>query len=194
MTYESNMEGVINTLQVKLQAAANLSAAMREIALQLLASNRNRVHTDGLNTHENKIGQYSTKDTLVGAKSFRTKGGASKAFTKSNRKKSDWATVKGHKLMVLQGGYKAIRALDDDFTGTVILKRTGKMFKELSMEEKQGEWIIGFPKNYSSSLSYREMIDNFEKKYSCKIYGITDNDEKKIQEIIDRHIKQSING
>lgn len=194
MIFESNMVNVAEALKDKLNKVVNTRQLQGEIALQLLASNRNRIYRDGRNVNEDNIGSYSTKDTLVGAKSFRTKGGASKAFTKSNRKKSDWATVKGHKLMVLQGGYKAIRALDGDFTGTVILKRTGKMLKELQLEEKQGEWLIGFPASYSNSLSYKEMISNFEKKYACKIWGITANDEKKIMAIINRHIKQSLNG
>lgn len=187
MTYESNMIQVVQLISDKLKNVANIRQIEGEIATMLLASNRNRIHTDGLNVSENKIGSYSTKDTLVGAKSFRTKGGAGKAFTQTNRKKSEWVTVKGHKLMVLQGGYTAIRALDGDNISTVILKRTGKMMKELQMEEKNGEWLIGFPKSYSSSLTYREMIDAFEKKYSGKIWGITQNDKRKINEIIKRH-------
>ena len=195
MKYESNIVNVVTLIESKLKGVAEMRQLQGEVAALLLAANQNRVHTDGKNTNEEEIGQYSTATTLIGAKSFRKKSSVNATFGKTKNKQYRWVTVNGHRLAVLDGGYKKIRDIDGDFTGHVILKRTGKMYKDLHMEEKQGEWVIGFPANYSSRLTYRDMIAGFEKKYrGVRIWGVSPSEEKKVQELIQRHVNQKING
>jgi hypothetical protein len=69
-----------------------------------------RIFNRGLDSNGRKIGNYSTRPMLIGAKSFRTKTQAGKVLgSKKNRRKLDWVKVKGRNLAVLEGGYKELR-------------------------------------------------------------------------------------
>jgi len=195
MIYASNMADAVKKISLAVVKLSGVQAdiAMREIATSLRGANLNRVYNDGLNTKEQKMGKYSTKSTLVGSGSFRNKGTVSKVFGKENRKKSEWVTIKGKRLMVFPKGYKGIREADGDFADFVVLKRTGKMMRELQQQQVGGTWVIGFPKNYGGSLTYKEMIAKFESKYGGMIWGISTTEEKKVQDIINRVMKIHVN-
>jgi len=190
MIVTSNISEVGKDINTRLQAITDKGGkadqCIREIATSLFGSNRRRVYSDGVKVDGNQIGQYSTKETLVGASSFRKKSSAEKVFKQKEQK---WVTVGGKHLMVLVGGYKKIREIDGDQTDKVVLKRTGKMETELKMEPQGEVWVIGFPLNYNSSLSYREMIDAFEKKYGGAIWGVSNDDAEKVNLIVERYIK-----
>jgi hypothetical protein len=192
MTYESNINSVIEKVTLKLGKltidGGVIDKAMREMASTLLGSNQTRVYTKGNNTDGQQIGQYSTKSTLIGATSFRKKESVNKVFGKKKNKNLSWVTVKGNRLAVLQGGYKEIRNIDGDETAFVNLKRTGKMFKELTFDQQGKSWVIGFPANYNSKLSYNDMVNNFQKKYSNNIWGVTEKDQAICNEILQKYI------
>jgi len=192
MTYESNVTDVVSGINKKVTdiivKGGKADRAQKEIAITLTAKNANRVFKDGINVNGVQIGQYSTKPTLIGASSFVYKKGVAAAFTKEKRKNSEWVTIKKRKLMVLKGGYKEIRNLDGFHTDKVILHRTGKMFKEFKTEPKNADWVIGFPKQYQSGLSYRAMIDNFEKKYNGLIWGVSKKEEEIVRKIVQKNI------
>ena len=190
MYYKSTIQQLTIKIKERLQAlevdGGKIDKCLREITISLLASNKRRIHTDGARADGQALGQYSTKETLVGASSFRKISSAEKVF---KQKKQKWVTVGGKHLMVLADGYKKIREIDDDQIDKVVLKRTGKMETELKMEPQGEVWVIGFPLNYNSSLSYREMIDAFEKKYGGAIWGVSNDDAEKVNLIVERYIK-----
>jgi hypothetical protein len=71
-----------------------------------------RIFNDKKDANESSLGQYSTKPTLIGAKSFRNKGESDRFFksqTKDENSKSNWRTLKnGKKAFILNGGYKEL--------------------------------------------------------------------------------------
>jgi hypothetical protein len=194
MIYVSNISEVLTKLGAQL-SNIDLDKAMREIASDVMFSNMNRVYTIGQNLSESgRIGTYSTKNILIGATSFRKKSSVNKVFTKKGLG-LEWVRTKGnprHSLAILPGGYKEIRNIDGDETNFVNLKRTGKMMKDLSFQKVGGVWCIGFPANYNSKLSYSEMVEHFRHKYKQPIWGVSQSDEKKIEEVILRYVKKAL--
>ena len=190
MMYQSTIQQLTTKINERLQAievdGGKIDQCLREITISLLASNKRRIHTDGARADGQALGQYSTKETLVGASSFRKKSSAEKVFKQKGQK---WVTVGGKRLMVFADGYKKIREIDGDQTDKVVLKRTGKMFAELKFDNNGRVWVIGFPLNYDSNLAYKEMIEHFEAKYGGKIWGISAQDEEAINQIVERYIK-----
>ncbi|GEM_PF-5208837 len=107
-----------------------------------------------------------------------------------NRVFRDGLNVNETKIGNYSKGYIQIRkeaGYEDN--SKVILKFTGKMMRELRMQQINDMWVIGFPKNYDSRNSYRDLIDKFQSKYGGIIWGISTTEEKKVQDIINRIMK-----
>ena len=160
MIYESNMQQVILDISTKLKRLTPVlhDKCTREIATDLMFANKRRVYTEGEDVDGGKIGKYSTKPTLVGAKSFIKKASVNKVFGKGKNKKLQWRTVNGHRLAILPGGYKQIRQIEGFETAHVNLTRSRKMMKELSVGRVNGVWCVGFPSKYNSGLSYKAIV------------------------------------
>jgi hypothetical protein len=109
----------------------NLIADTFESAtFNLLADIKTRVFGEHEDTSGGKLGQYSTKPTLIGAKSFINKGGAN-TFFEAQKKKEDgkWRTVKGKHLFVLDGGYKELRQIQGRQTAEIDLQYSFELAK-----------------------------------------------------------------
>lgn len=193
MEYESNIKLWVTQLVPKLKNASINSAMLRTIATDLRASNLRRIHNEGLAVDETSIGSYSTKPILAGSKSFRTKTGSNRAFSKEIMANSEWKTIKrgnkNYRLMVIQGGYKDIRALDGDETNYVNLQRTRRLFKSLKMVQEGVDWLIGFADDYGRSVS-----EGQEKKWGKKIWGVTKSDERQIEITVNEFLKKDLNA
>jgi len=186
MEFKSNINTVVDRLTLKLNNIADLKQAKGEIAQALLVSNQDRVHLAGKDTKGKSIGQYSTKPTLIGASSFTTKGAARKVLgSKKKRRALQWRKVKGNNLAVLPGGYKEIRRIEGRETSKVNLDRTGKLRNSLRIIGKAKVFSVGF-NAYGSRLS-RWM----EEKYGERIWGISRSDDKVINDILKRHLKNA---
>jgi hypothetical protein len=200
MHYESNMTSVMVDLAAKLKGLSAIlqDKCTKEIASDLMFSNKSRVYTEGEDVKGGKIGSYSQKATLIGASSFRTKSGAKKAFSqikkqqragqKISKSLSKWRTVNKHHLAIFNEGYKGIRKLDGDETAYVNLSRTKKMMKDLTFGKVGSVWCVGFPANYNGKLPYKEMVDGFRKKYKKQIWGVSASDEKVIDQVLERYL------
>ena len=80
-----------------------------------------------------------------------------------------------------------------NYINNVILRRTGKMFRELKVEKRGEDWVIGYPMNYSSKLTYKTMINDFKNKYrGVPIWGVSTSELEMINQIIDRYIKDNL--
>lgn len=193
MQYESNISSVSNSIIVKLNSLKQLDMMLREIASSVYANTIRRIHNKGQAVNGSDIGSYSTKPTLIGAKSFTTKGAAAKAFAQIKREQkagtSKWVTVKGNRLAELQGGYKKIREIEGKAINVVNLNRTGKLQFDLKVEKQGRDYVIGFQTQYGTKL--REYM---EEHFSKKIYGLTAQDNKIALDIAMKYVKKQKNA
>lgn len=102
---------------------------------------------------------YSDKTTLVGASSFTTKGAFNlvKAMAKSKRKKNEgvhWVTItkggKNYRLIVLPGGYGAIRKLEGHLNKQKNYSRTKEMWTGFGVKSSDSREVILGGKTKSS--------------------------------------------
>lgn len=117
----------------------------------------NRVRETGI-TGEGRQHQYSTKDILVGAKSFENKMGFNRAMQlakggsqgvgkglgklqTSGVQGTHWITYKGFHLIMLQGGYKMIRQLEGKPTFAKNYTRTTEMWNGFGIKAKENKKI-----------------------------------------------------
>jgi hypothetical protein len=199
MIYESNIGGTVDSITARLNSLKTLDMMLREIATTIYANNIRRIHNKGLAVNESRIGNYSTKPTLIGAKSFTTKAAANKAFALIKREQkaasknvkgaSKWVTVKGKHLAELSGGYKQIRQLEGKATSVVNLNRTGTLQDDLIVDKSGKDYIIGFRTEYGKKLK-GYMEDYFAKK----IWGATKKDKEVALAIANKYIKKATNA
>lgn len=183
-SYRSNAKKVIGRISNKLNrlSKVEIDKISRTAALTLQANIANRVFQDGQASNEGLIGNYSTKPTLVGAKSFFKKTTGNKLFgSKAKRKKLQWVTTKsGKKLAILPGGYAAIRALQGRQVSKVDLHMTGKLMNEWSIAARKGRYFLGFRGEYGKDISLR-----MERKYKKPIFNSSDTERKQIKSIFE---------
>lgn len=185
-TYKSNAKKVIGRISDKLEKLEKVEVdkTARIAALTLQASIANRVFQDGEASNEGLIGNYSTKDMLIGAKSFIRKTEANKMFgSPTKRRKLQWVTVKGKHLAVLPGGYAALRTLQGRQANRVDLHMTGKLLSEWSMEGRGKRYFLGFRGEYGKNIS-----EAMETKYKKPIFKSTDTERKQIVTIFEQSI------
>ena len=188
--YESNIDNILKNLDGKLKKVDKSKSMIREIASTLLASITRRIHNEGQDTKESKIGNYSTKPTLVGAKSFVNKTAANKVFgSAKKRRELEWVTFKGRHLAVLEGGYKQIRSLEGKEVNNVNLFRTGKLRADFGMEAQGKDYVLGFKSEYGANLRKYQ-----EDKWGKVIWGVTEDDKKIALQIFERYIKQTLDA
>jgi len=108
------------------------------IGSEALTAIKKRVIETGINAEGKKFAPYSTKDTLIGCKSFLQKSACQTLLgSKNKRKELKWRTVNGHKLAILPGGYKKIRELQGRQTDHVDFTVTRSMWNNINVISKQ---------------------------------------------------------
>ena len=105
-----------------------------------------RIFNDRKDANESSLGQYSTKPTLIGAKSFRNKGESDRFFkskTKDENSKSNWRTLKnGKKAFILNGGYKELRSVQGLQVGEIDLQYRKELLKSIAPNVEAGRFTI----------------------------------------------------
>lgn len=171
-----------------------------------------RIHTRGLATDGTKIGQYSTKDMLAGAKSFLTSAGFQKytGLRKSqlpnppvyaggkrtpkgkkpkSAKKLKWATVdtpKGKRaLFEIKGGYRELRKLDGRQVAFVDLSREGKMQNAYASILTP----TGFALGYLFAIEYDKMEGN-EKRFGKRIIWLSKAEVAKMKDVFTKELNK----
>lgn len=188
--YESNIDDILKNLEGKLTKIDKSKSMIREIASTLYANITRRIHNDGKDINEAPIGNYSTKATLVGAKSFINKTAANKVFgSKSKRENLDWVTYKGRHLAILEGGYKQIRSLEGKDTANVNLFRTGQLRRDFGFEAQGKDYVIGFKSEYGAKLKKYQ-----EEHWNKKIWGASNEDKRIALQIFERYINNTLNA
>jgi hypothetical protein len=93
---------------------------MVKTGISALTMIKRRVQETGINAEGEKFAPYSTKPTLVGKSTFLQLSASTQLLgSKAKRRELEWRTVNGHRLAILQGGYKKIRELEGRQTGHV---------------------------------------------------------------------------
>ena len=149
-----------------------------------------RIHDRGIAADGRKIGRYSTKPTLIGAKSFTTKGNAQRALgSKSKRKELEWRTVKGNKLAILPGGYKQIRQIEGVRVDKVVLENRGDLRRDWAVKKiKAGIWEASFKNKHFNDVAEGNQ-DRFRGRQNS-IWALTKREEAKLSKNIDIEISK----
>lgn len=160
-------------------------AALKAGTLQL-ANMRTRIFNDGLDTEDSKIGDYSTKTTLVGASSFPNDSDFDKINTPQWRTLKT-GTGKNVRLVVLRGGYKSIRGIAGLRTDTVDLSFRGDLFSSLYLTQlKNGiEIRIKGEKNAIKASAN-------EKRFNTEIFGVSKKELKQLDLLISKEVNKVI--
>ncbi len=192
--YKSNMNAIVDEITSDMRGIdSTMPGLVREVGTSIQASNLRRIHNNGLDEQLQPIlgGTYSTKPTLVGAKSFATKGGANAIFgSREKRRKQEWRTItrggRKHNLVLLRGGYKAIRQLSGRGTSKVDLNFTGKLSKEFGMQMIGNSVVLGF-----TTIDAIKKAKGLERRNGgVDIWGVTRDDVKNIEKIVNRRLKK----
>jgi hypothetical protein len=176
------------------------NAVLGNTALAML---KGRVVNKGIASDGSSFKPYSSKPTLVGAKSFRTQAAAQSVFgSKDKRKSLQWRTIdRGgamYRLAILPGGYKQIRTLEGSQVAHKSFLRSGEMWLSIHTQGTTGSGgrfitTVGT----ENELSNKKLEGN-EKREGKEILGITKEEEKDLTLILDKYItnlvQKALNG
>jgi hypothetical protein len=176
------------------------NAVLGNTALAML---KGRVVNKGIASDGSSFKPYSSKPTLVGAKSFRTQAAAQSVFgSKDKRKALQWRTIdRGgamYRLAILPGGYKQIRTIEGSQVAHKSFLRSGEMWMSIHTQGTTGSGgkfitTIGT----ENELSNKKLEGN-EKREGKEILGITKEEEKDLTLILDKYItnlvQKALNG
>lgn len=163
-------EGLTDRLD---QANAIAATSARALTLE-------RIFVNGEDCTGSKIGEYSTKETLIGRSSFLTQAGANKFLgSPTKRKNLEWVTINGKRLAKLPGGYKNIRDADGRQTAFVDLSYSGNMRSDWQSIQT----LNGFDIGWLTILSSKKAAGNEKRFAPEKIFCLSDEEIEKITEI-----------
>jgi len=164
----------------------NLIADTFESAtFNLLADIKTRVFGEHEDTSGGKLGQYSTKPTLIGAKSFINKGGANSFFESQKKKENgQWRTVNGKHLFVLDGGYKELRAIQGRQTAEIDLQYSFELAKTgLTTSISGNDYLVKFSNKLSTDKGR-----GFEKRRGKKVFYASKQEQQQTTTFIGKTI------
>lgn len=194
MIYNSNMRKVINKYAKALNTIFD-EKLMIEIGSTVQANTLERIHEDGLDSKLQQIGQYDTKTPIYINPDKAPRKTANKAKgiegLKRAGKYGDTKFKNGepHKT-AYNANYKALRNKIGRRIDKVDLNFSGKLSKEFGLEIKsRNEVDLGFLTDYASKVS-----EGMETKYAKKIWGMSENDYKDIETIINAKINKNLNA
>lgn len=182
MNFATRMDDLIALLQKIVPEA-------EEVALNtLLGAYSYRIFNIGNASDETKIGEYSTKPMLTGAKGFRTASDASAFFS---QKKKKWVTVKtgsGNKaLAVVEGGYKMFRELNQLQSNYVDLDFKGDLKFSIVIGELNGQKVLGF-----NSVVQFEKAKKLEAHFKKVIFEPTEEEKAIAREAFYDYLREKI--
>lgn len=175
MIYKSNMDEVLGRLKKEF-SPTNMDKMVREIAMNVYASNLRRVHNEGKAVSGN-IGKYSTKPLYVnpakaGVRQFSKKGKTGKTVFKNG---------KPHKTGYFSG-YGSFKSAIG-FSTTVNMEVTGRLRADWVILRSGSTYQIGFQSSYGKKIS-----EGNEDHFGKQIWGVTDDDRRINTQIINRYL------
>ena len=189
--YKSNAD-VVSKRVIKILGKIQRPPAtlMALVGQTIVVMNLDRIHSEGKATDGGSIGYYSTKPTLAGGKTFNNSGAANDFF---NDPATEWVTLskggRSIRLAVVEGGYKEIRRRDNARTDIVDLKRTGDLFNSFQIIEAATSDGVGVGFTTDKAAEIREGLEDH---FSKRIWGLTDEEEGKVLQIIRTFVEQQL--
>lgn len=194
----------LNELVLKFEdLGKNLDNIINEVAVTVLFEAKRimmiRVFDEHQNAEGQSLGKYSTKPSLIGAKSFRTKAAAETFFkqTKSAEKQakaegfeSNWRTTTNNKhAYLLRGGYKELREIQGMPFGEITLQYSSDF-------KKNG--IITVVNNDKTQLVFRtdeyaKIGRGFEQRKGMKVFYLQSDERKLLLELGQNKLNERIN-
>lgn len=185
MTLSDYFQSAENKLSADLQTFINV-----QIGNGALALIGKRVRARGEKAEGGGFKPYSAKPSLIGATSFTSKTHADKVFGKKKNKAMEWVTYKGHKLAVLEGGYKKIREIEGRQTDHKDFERTSELWKSIHVlgTSQAG---IGRYKTVVSSTVPRSItiMEGIADREGSQLLGLSQSEQRKLAEILADKIK-----
>lgn len=175
----SNANEVFDNIQKVIVSLKPDEKLLKEITISIVGQNKRRVHNDGVNPDNKKLGDYSRKRIYVSPKSspksLGTLSGKSGESTFSNGN--------SHKSKFFKDGYKGFRSSIGRRSDTVDLSLFGDLERGFTWEQLGDKFVAGIVN------SQVEKYNGLEKKYG-EIYGIGKEDQVIINQIIKKRLSQ----
>jgi hypothetical protein len=185
MSYTSNINEVIKGLEHKI-GHLPLGEITVAVGQSLLASNIERIHEKGKAVDGGNIGQYDTSSPMyINPNKAPRKAGLVPPKGKNGETK--FKNGKPHKTTYVNS-YKDYRGRVGRKTDKVNLNLTGKLQSELNLVVVNNKADIGFISSYGGTIS-----EAMEDKYGKKIWGVSKEDKKDIQNIVTEIVLREIN-
>lgn len=200
MSYNSNINQVLNEIADKL-GNLPLDTITAQVGQYLVGSNIERIHQKGKAVDETQIGEYSTKDILVGKKSFTKESSWNKLYKDNTnltkkRKRAQKALNKAALSNDIEKFSKAkekVKKLSEDNWRTVNVKGTNYHlillkggYKELRRMQSKKTNFVNL--NYSSKL--QSELNLVVKNNVADIGFISDYGAKVSEALEDKYNKQ----
>lgn len=181
MNFATRMDDIIHLLE-------RIVPEAEEVALNtLLGAYSYRIFNIGNASDESKIGEYSTKPMLTGAKGFRTASDASAFFAQ----KQKWKTVKTTKgnqaLAEVEGGYKQFRELNKLQSNYVDLDFKGDLKFSIVVGELNGQKVLGF-----NSQVQADKAGKLEAHFKKVIFKPTEEEKEIAREAFYDYLREKI--
>ena len=207
------MQTVVLSITEKLKAThLDMDKLVREVANEFYVENIRRIHNTGKDADGKLIGagQYSTKPSLATKEQFTKKsafiptvvasGVSYSSSIKTRKVKAKkfaggdrWLWIKFKKakkavpVMVLEGGYKELRSIQQKEVSHVNLQYTGLLMTKFAIQNNGKKWEVGFDGTYGKKIS-----GYLEDKYKQRIWGVSKEGTIEAQAIVKRYIDQHL--
>ena len=194
----------LNDLVIKFEDLGNnLEPILDEVSVAIVFEAKRIMMVRIFDEHQNAVGQslgqYSTKPSLIGAKSFRTKAAANTFFTNAKKAEkqakgegfdSNWRTTKNKKhAYLLQGGYKELRAIQGMPVGEINQQYTGDFKKNgivINVTEDKKQLVF-------RTDEYAKIGRGFEQSHNMRVYYLQQDERKILLELGQNKLNQLIN-
>lgn len=182
MKYKSNIQSVVLNIEKKLKKASDVSALQRTIGTYLLASNLRRIHNNGLDVMEKRIGAYSIMPFYLNPK-YSPKG----FVPQGKHGQLKFKNGKPHQTKYFKLGYYGFRATIGRDVSKVNLQLSGKLKLDWTMSQEGKKFVLGFRSRYGTMVS-----SGNEERFASIIWGVTKKDQDEIKKIENEFIKKAL--
>jgi hypothetical protein len=166
---------------------ANVINALDGALNNLYGDMMERIFNDKRDAFGNSLGEYSTKPTLIGAKSFRNKGNADKFFNSEEAFSDDTQGFRtlssGKKAYLLLGGYKKLREMQGLQGGEIDLQYNSVLIKSIVPSVEGGKWVIEFLDDKN-----RDKGRGFEKRRAKQVFFASEAETERVFDYITENL------
>lgn len=186
MLIDSNLKEVLVDIEKKIGDKLEgkpLSNLLNDISVGLLRTMKRRIHSDGLNTAESSIGNYSTDPMYANPKDGAVSVGLA---NKGKTGRTKFTNGTDHKTRYYSKGYKEWRGANRRVTNKVNLVFKGDLTRSFTFVKKSDlVFAIGF--NNDENF---EKAKHIEQHFGTSIWGVGNREEKIIDDTINSYLNK----